>query len=772
MTQPSVPVPQPVPATAVAAPPPNGPTDQSLAEWIEPKLSLLKSVLTERAFVCFLTGRDYLETLHRARKDPHGILHTLFSDYFFLQYLPDELHAYVRSLLRHEPAADDVVRASEERDLAIVPFVVLFRARLQPIDVRRRVGDLVGPSGEIRLGRSDAPEILAERERAEVVAQVAIESVLEEPNVKARVQVDSHFALLAIDALYYVVHAWRRGDAEIDVSDEAFEAYLGRRTANAEAVIDDLPETDLRLVRSAMHDVVDRLVDPTALRAAVVRNGTVAGWLVDRCLGEGSVADARRAAERVVSLLPDARRDALIARSDTPDRIRWQLDPHGRLLAAPDAIELTTAVCREFEELRRVDDEMRAGANIPLDALREPLALFQASNATWTAALDAHRRLRAANDAGTTYAAMADDLRIVQTYVDELDLALPVIDRAVTLAHAVRGSRQLTVALQAVADVLKLKSRGAAERRGAIEDALQGLRRAQGLQETALAPVGLTARAQLGPRFLVDNPPAPIEARVLQEEYWRVWEGRLVARVQGRSEQPAGQWAEIAWATQRDRAPSLLQRAWESNTASTWTEIAIAAAAGIDASDKERYPVWIAAAALAVLGLSPLALAWGQSILPSRWLSILNEGRSSPLALVVAERRGSLAWSWQLSGAYGLLVTTPEQLDSLGRVFGAAWTPITDRHAEALRAPVLLVEADGRNSTRRLHQDPLHVLRALRDGPWEERFAVARAAWLVANPADLDAELLKSLEAQREVRVVMGASIEDAAAQIFGPRRS
>jgi hypothetical protein len=757
-TPPETPSSKPAPAIA----------GTSFAEWLEPRLGLLKSALTERAFVCFLTGRDYLEKLHRARQtDPHGILHTLFSDYFFIQYLPSELHAFVRSLLRHTPSPDAVVRAREERDLTIIPFLVLFRAQLQPIDVRRRLQDLLGATSEIELGPAGPGAVLGMQDRYELFGQVVIESVLEEPLVRARIECDSHFALLAIDAVYYVTRAWQRGDAELDVSDAAFTSYLEQRTQTTDGLGVSFPENDLRLLRSAMKAVVDRFVDPTVLRAGLVGvDGTIIPWFVERCRAQDAPkTEAASSALRVLSLLPQTAREALIARiTGSPDRLRWQLDAHGRPLAAPDAIEHVESLCRDVDELRAVDHEMTTVAGISLDSLRESYGLFQVPNVTWAALLNAHRALKAAIESGSSYPAMVDDTRMLESYVFEVDAALPVIDRAVSLAHDLRGAKPFATALDVISELLKLKTRSLSERRAALEDAWREMREAAGITAIGLPPVSLDERAHLGMRFLwlATDHESPFDLARVEQPYWATWERRLMARVTNRSENVGTSWAEIAWAILRDRRPTLIQTAWDSNAASTWTQIALAAAQRSAAADGDLYPPWAAAAAFGVLGLSPLALAWGQSDLSPAWIAALSDGRSLPLALVVAERQGSPVWTWRIGGVYGALVVTEEQLEPLARLFEAGWRPLTDRHAQALHTPLLLVES---GPTRVMTLAPFGSLRALAEGPWVRLWKRARSAWLVPDEAEgskSDAEDVSS------GRIVRGAgTVEEAAGQLF-----
>ena len=100
-------------------------------------------------------------------------------------------------------------------------------------------------------------------------------------------------------------------------------------------------------------------------------------------------------------------------------------------------------------------------------------------------------------------------------------------------------------------------------------------------------------------------------------------------------------------------------------------QLALAAAIEVPASDDDRYPTWMVAAALGALGLAPLAVAWAvPGKVSSEWLSATSAGRALPFVLVIAESPASPTWDWPASGVYGALVVTGNQLESLARAFG------------------------------------------------------------------------------------------------------
>ena len=259
--------------------------------------------------------------------------------------------------------------------------------------MRRQLLALVGPTGELALGRVEATGVLSPMEQNELFAQIVIESTLEEPFLKGRLESDSHFALLAIDTVYFAIRAWLGLNAHLDVSMEGFKAYLTARTRTTDGHPSPLAETDLVLLYGAMRTVVSRLADPSLLQSTLVdAAGVVVPWLVQRA---GGVSGA----QRVMGILPRERRDAVLEpAAGGGDCFRWRSDAFGRTLVTDDTIQLLRTLCAQVEELKDVDRAMEELLGIRLDWLREPYGLFQVPNVTWRAVLAAQRAAAKAVD--------------------------------------------------------------------------------------------------------------------------------------------------------------------------------------------------------------------------------------------------------------------------------------------------------------------------------------------------------------------------------------
>jgi hypothetical protein len=201
--------------------------ERDLGTWIERRAQELKSLLTERSFFCFLTGRGLAEKLHRERTlRTYPPSYTQFSNYLFVNYLPSDLHRYIRRILEQRPTQDPATQEHEDRQAAILPYVLLFRAEMHPIDIQRELNSLILKDDEIELyppgrgvPRADAFAFLL---------QIAVEAVLSDDQIQRRMREDPRFALLAVDAVYYAPRKWRTGN-DLDISQAAIDSYLNQR---------------------------------------------------------------------------------------------------------------------------------------------------------------------------------------------------------------------------------------------------------------------------------------------------------------------------------------------------------------------------------------------------------------------------------------------------------------------------------------------------------------------------------------------------------------
>ena len=188
----------------------------------------LKHIVTERAFFCFLTDRDYFEHLKdMARRTPYPREHTYFSHRLFVLYRPRDLHKYLDRLLVTHGAGRGTDEASDQADLATTSYLILQRAMLHVFDLRRELSKICDSDGQITLGPGETRTNLGYR--LTIMMQLALELVLEGDALRDRLDQDPHFGQLAYDTLYYISRKWEESQEQLDLSDGAITNYLGTR---------------------------------------------------------------------------------------------------------------------------------------------------------------------------------------------------------------------------------------------------------------------------------------------------------------------------------------------------------------------------------------------------------------------------------------------------------------------------------------------------------------------------------------------------------------
>lgn len=243
-----------------------------LSDRLRPIVGSLKKFVAETAVFCFLTDRKYFEEIRSTVTGSRdSVLHTYYTYQLFVTFKPDDLHDYLDRVLTlpgadtagdgsageadresSEAAADDVgasggsgegdpVQAhllsdlrqrrlkrkhpEEAADRDVLPYVLLHQARMHAVDLHRRLAALRGegnalslPLGSVRTARAN---------RFDLMIQLAIEMVLDQPDLRAALDRDPDRRRLVYDALYYPSRAWRHGELTLDLDDrKAFHSYL------------------------------------------------------------------------------------------------------------------------------------------------------------------------------------------------------------------------------------------------------------------------------------------------------------------------------------------------------------------------------------------------------------------------------------------------------------------------------------------------------------------------------------------------------------------
>jgi Cdc6-like AAA superfamily ATPase len=211
----------------------------------------VKNLITENAFFCFLTDRNYYERItQQSLEDPYPRHSTYFTDRIFVSFQTDDLQQYLTKAFETDPVV--LADAEDVLDLEVLPYVAMRRAEMHAIELRRQLGAWRDGGDRLKLKKTDLRFL--SHYLFDLYVQVAIQQVLADPITFDRMSDDPAFSRLAHDALYYPLRKLRQnGSHVLDLSDSeigTFRDYLIERMSSEheddekEIVADGDPETD------------------------------------------------------------------------------------------------------------------------------------------------------------------------------------------------------------------------------------------------------------------------------------------------------------------------------------------------------------------------------------------------------------------------------------------------------------------------------------------------------------------------------------------------
>ena len=153
--------------------------------------------------------------------------HTYFSDRLFVLYTPDELVAFLRSVMTSSALSDTPNFINDETARGVLARVIIHSSRLNTIDVVRALAHGWTEEGFYKIPSGTLT--LQPRYRLVVGVQLAIEVVLRSKKLAARTARDPRLRQMAVDTLYMISREWEHGKTEIDLSDPALAKHLLRR---------------------------------------------------------------------------------------------------------------------------------------------------------------------------------------------------------------------------------------------------------------------------------------------------------------------------------------------------------------------------------------------------------------------------------------------------------------------------------------------------------------------------------------------------------------
>ncbi len=198
--------------------------EEKAGEKIAAIIHRLKHLVADYGFFCFLANRDYFDLIQRRVEDEaYPTEHTYFSERVLVLSRAEDLYDYLISLLENVPE-----EGPGALHAAVFALVVMYRSKLNFSDVAREVATLTGPNDELICTEEELQS--AGRYRLAATIQIAIGRVLGAKDVKERMELDSGFAQLAIDALYHIPRAWESDTDEcVDIRPRSLRDDLLKR---------------------------------------------------------------------------------------------------------------------------------------------------------------------------------------------------------------------------------------------------------------------------------------------------------------------------------------------------------------------------------------------------------------------------------------------------------------------------------------------------------------------------------------------------------------
>ena len=682
-----------------------------LAERMESVVNHLKHFVSEGAFFCFLTDRDYFEHLFfRALREPYPREHTYFTHRLFVVHRPDDWHAYLDQTLQ--------LTGAEPADLSDAPalrYYLLHQARMHPVDLRRELRSLRGPTGDALLRPGEVRSRLGCR--LAVTAQLAVELVLTRGDVKERLEQEPAFAQPMFDALYYPSRMWAEGGAELDVSKAAFVRYLSERmspnrprrqaalpqdgdeapppapkrrrrgkgeeaTKNAaedgsagQAPSLPITEQDVEFLLARAQEVAALLADTKGL--ADVLQGGVPGFPV---ASEVIEAIPVPPPEGAATPMPDYRPLETIA----DGRYRWRFDAYGialpgtevmpplpaaesvAVMAADGTVEdpVVAALRPEVGFIKGLDDFIRSVSRktLSLYKLADELFILRRTP-SWPQVETVLGRLDRYFATRRPYPDLEQDRSLVVDYV------AMVLRRAWALELCLSYGAYLGRMVieggtdQYLARGVRAISQGYDLRAAATDESVDASLTGLGSWMPVVPPLGLDGLAEWATavRGLLEEPTSvydPGQFAAARTEAWKLWEGRLRSFLLSGTSRFPPERADLLCLAAGSPA-EFLPLDLSGMTLFNWTNVLHFAAA-------PPPEPWLAVSALVQLGLGNKLLRgtlepWLMPSQMTEWIALVTSARPRaweprPNALVRISARASVAVSWEPSERYGAVV--------------------------------------------------------------------------------------------------------------------
>ena len=689
----------------------------------------LKFLVTENSFSCFLADRRYLTYLNsQASQNAYAPEYTYFSDHLVVLYRPAELREFIRQVLEiatqeQLPASQNPtqVSAQEEQDkveIEKISYVLLHRARMHPIDLRRQLDSLTA-----RTSFSMADSFPSPRSRFEILIQVTIEWLLDGDDVQASLSGTPYYRQVVYDALYYVSRLWEDAGADqprvpgfkdfgiesdkkpgLELTKESFAAYIESRTK----LEDRIESPKATIGANPKPPTIDqRLISGKDFEFLFRKVGELLDFL---CKPENLISEIGRSPrqnkppEIILNELPkDASLRLLIQNPDVKTKYRWLYDVSGRGLQTREVDEIIkdVEVQDAISDIREIVAALtKLGVSDDLYTMAEAKVIPRPTE--WKMivqpALDRLDRLRAE---GNIYSNMdADRDAVVESDHTlkefEPNLKAALISAAIftpEVATSVTGSSvRFYTALMWVCRILQLSATAEVD-----------LLRLSRLLMTVPGPFSHTVvvpAPETGPgnqlvieayedelsrvvEFVEDwvkrSPTTPAQTEAITKTAWDTVKDRFNKHFRERTAWFDPEYGDVFTAIKQAGPGHELAADLSTITSRVWTKLLIRSLT------EDKVPAWLRVAAAIELGMLELAANLATMIADDKprlsvWVDDARRNESTQTSrrsiLVLAAEPSSITENWKPSTRHAALVLTVTEFIQLGvplKKYNIAW---------------------------------------------------------------------------------------------------
>jgi pimeloyl-ACP methyl ester carboxylesterase len=504
----------------------------------------LKHLTTDYGFFCFLTDREYYDTVARLLgTEAYPKEHTFFSDRLFILYTAEELSRYVRAVITSDAPDDSDERKLDELARAALAKIIVHRSKLNTIDAVRQLSRGWTAGGAYETSSATLTSQFGFR--LTVAVQLAVEFILRFPEISGPMRQSPSFPQVFVDALYRLSRAWESEVDAITSGKQELRRYLTQRIALApgtagqpireaeeEQTLSAGPGNGGERIPNGDKREAQQIADEQLLLISNYLDSLFIALCDFQRLRRWLEAEGRLDAEelRLLDMIPGPPAEGLLHQAEAADRYEFIYSAYGRdkktqrLVGGSDTLppELRDRIEQVVYAVEEIAETFQKVIGVCIEELVAVDLLPQTVD--WNSIDLARERLEAHFTINQSYSTLATDLPLVEAFAGLIS------------THGSRVALALFRALVIAHDMGSPIS---------IAAALRGMRRYLDLSATAAGPL-LPAEPSGASLF----PPPPHDARTIRS--WRMevrrWREQVRQEPPRRVDEPKVNRAWYRWA--------------------------------------------------------------------------------------------------------------------------------------------------------------------------------------------------------------------------------